>query len=101
MITTIKNELLSHIEDYNNEDKNHFTMFNEDYYIIGYYQAEDWLKKHDLGTFEAIRICNEYEEENFGEIQTTFDNAETLVNHLVYWYGQDICNELEIPFDRD
>jgi len=101
MITTIKNELLSHIEDYNNEDKNHFTMFNEDYHIIGYYQAEDWLKKHDLGTFEAIRICNEYEEENFGEIQTTFDNAETLVNHLVYWYGQDICNELEIPFDRD
>lgn len=85
MITTIKNELLSHIEDYNNEDKNHFTMFNEDYYIIGYFQAEDWLKKHDLGTFEAIRICNEYEEENFGEIQTTFDNAETLVNHLVYW----------------
>ena len=101
MITTIKNELLSHIEDYNNEDKNHFTMFNEDYYIIGYYQAEDWLKKHDLGTFEAIRICNEYEEENFGEIQTTFDNAETLVNHLVYWYGQELCNELEIPFDRD
>tara|TARA_R100001443_G_C3286741_1_gene161783 strand:+ start:136 stop:441 length:306 start_codon:yes stop_codon:yes gene_type:complete len=101
MITTIKNELLSHIEDYNNEDKNHFTMFNEDYYIIGYFQAEDWLKKHDLGTFEAIRICNEYEEENFGEIQTTFDNAETLVNHLVYWYGQDICNELEIPFERE
>lgn len=100
MKTTIKKELFSHIEDYKNEDQNHFTMFNEDYYIIGYYRAEKWLKKHDLGVFEAIRICNEFEEENFGEIQTTFDNAETLVNHLVYWYGQELCIELEIPFER-
>jgi len=75
-------------------------MFNEDYYIIGYCKADNWLTKHGLNVFEAIRICNDYEQEHFGEIQTTFDNAEKLVNHLVYWYGQDLCNELDLPFDR-
>ena len=78
---------------------NHFNMFNEDYYIIGYYQAEQWLKEHNLSVFESINICREYEEEHFGESTTKFDNAEKLVNHLAYWYGQDLCNELEIPFD--
>ena len=101
MKNTIKTELLQYIEDCKQDFDiiNHFNMFNEDYYIIGYYNAEQWLKKHDLNTFEAIGICNEYEQQNFGEIQTTFDNAEKLVNHLVYWYGQDLCSELEIPFD--
>ena len=26
----------------------HQQAFNEDYYIIGYHQAEQWLKKHDV-----------------------------------------------------
>lgn len=101
MKQSIKTELKEHINNYNKEDRNHFTMFNEDYYLIGYYNCEQWLKKHNLNTFEAINICNDYELDNFGEIQTQFDNAEKLVNHLVYWYGQDICNELELPFDRE
>ena len=96
MNNTIREELISHINDYTEDDRNHFTMFNEDYYIIGYHKAEQWLKKHNLNTFEAIRICNDYEIEHFGEIQTQFDNAEKLVNHLVYWYGQDLCNELNL-----
>jgi len=98
---SIKEELIQHINDFNKEDRNHYTMFNEDYYLIGYYNCEQWLKKHNLNTFDAISICNDYEKENFGEIQTQFDNAETLVNNLVYWFGQDICNELEISFDRE
>ena len=101
MKQSIKSELTQHINQYNKHDQNHFTMFNEDYYIIGYYNAEQWLKKHNLDVFEAISICNQYEEENFGEIQTQFDNAETLVNNLVYWFGHDICIELELPFDRE
>ena len=45
---TIKTELKNYIEeninnyDFNNEDL-HFHLFNEDYYIIGYYKAEQWL----------------------------------------------------------
>jgi hypothetical protein len=92
----LRTHLLDTIEDLWSTDEIHFHAFNEDYYIIGYYQAKEWLKKHDLDTFEAIGICNDFEMEHFGEIQTSFDNAEKLVNHLVYWYGLELCNELEL-----
>lgn len=101
MKNSVRQELLEHINDTPKEEQNHFTLFNEDYYIIGYYNAEQWLKLHNIGELEGVRICNDYEKENFGEIQTTFDNTEKLVNHLVYWFGQDLCNELNIPFDRE
>lgn len=104
MKQTIKNELREYLNDFISENNDvkwahpdndlHFHAFNEDYYIVGYYQAEKWLKDHGLSTFEAIRICNDFEMEHFGEIQNSFDNAEKLVNHLVYWYGLEICNEL-------
>lgn len=97
MKNSIKEELTAHINDFSQEEQNHFNMFNSDYYIVGYHNAEQWLKRHDLGVFEAIEICNNYENENYGEIQTQFANAERLVNNLVYWYGYDLCNELEIP----
>lgn len=82
--------------DYLRKDKYdiHQEIFNQDYYIIGYYQAEQWLNEHNISVFEAIKICNDYEDNNFGEIQTKFDNAEKLVNHLIYWYGQEILEEL-------
>ena len=35
----------------------HHKAFNQDYYIIGYYQAEEWLKEHGLSTFEAIEFA--------------------------------------------
>ena len=100
MKNSIREELTEHlnetIENIGSNEEIHFHAFNEDYYIIGYYQAEQWLKKHGLEVFEAIGICQEFEKEHFGELQTTYDNAETLVNHLVYWYGLELCNELEL-----
>lgn len=100
MKQSIKTELTEHlnetIEHLGSSKEIHFHAFNEDYYITGYYQAEQWLKQHDLSIFEAILICNEFEEDNFGEIQSTYDNAEKLVNNLVYWYGYEICNELQL-----
>jgi hypothetical protein len=100
MRNTIREELTEHlnetIDDIGLVDEIHFHAFNEDYYIIGYYQAEQWLKKHGLEVFEATGICQEFEKEHFGELQTTYNNAETLVNHLVYWYGLELCNELEL-----
>ena len=101
MNQSIKAELIEHINEFDGESKNHFTMFNEDYYIIGYYQAQQWLKRHNIGELEAVAICNEYELDHFGEVQSTFEDAEKLVNHLVYWFGQDLCTELEIPFDHE
>ena len=100
MKKSIRTELTEHLNDtikyLDSSEEIHYHAFNEDYYIIGYYQSEQWLKKHDLNTFEAIAICQEFEKEHLGDIFNCFDNSETLVNHLVYWYGLEICNELEL-----
>ena len=72
----------------------HHELFNEDYYIIGYYQAEQWLEKHGLSAFAAISEVQEYEEFNFGE-KNVYDNAEKLVNMLVYIYGEQFLYEHE------
>lgn len=45
----------------------HHELFNQDYYIIGYYQAEQWLKEHNISAWEGMSICQEYEIDNFGE----------------------------------
>ncbi len=77
------------------QDDWHFHLFNEDYYVIGYYQAEQWLKKHDLSAFEAIGDCMEYEKYNFGEVSKVYDNAETTVNMYVYIQGEDLLADAD------
>ena len=97
MKDSIKTELLEHINESQNDGlTTHDEMFNENYYIIGYYKSSQWLKEHELGELEAVNICKDFEREHFGEIQTDFDNTEQLVNHLVYWYGLELCMELNI-----
>ena len=80
---SVRAELLEHISEFEGASCNHFTMFNADYYIIGYHRAEEWLKGHNIGELEAVAICNEYERDHFGEVHTTFEDAEKLVNNLV------------------
>ena len=101
---SIKIELTEHIEEYINSNDTkgidlgdlHNSIFNEDYYIIGYYNAEQWLKRHNIGIFEGIKFCQEYEEQNFGEFRQ-YDNAEQLVNMITYIIGEElIYNNPEI-----
>tara|TARA_R110000744_G_scaffold380423_1_gene501165 strand:+ start:208 stop:513 length:306 start_codon:yes stop_codon:yes gene_type:complete len=101
MKQSIRTELTNYINDCKNEgrDITHFNLFNEDYYLIGYHSCSEWLKTHEIDVFEGIDICRENEIEHFGEFNTRIDNSETLVNQLVYWFGQELCNELEIPND--
>ena len=78
----------------------HHKIYNEDYFIIGYYQAEQWLIDEGRNfTFEVLGFCLEQEKEMFGEINTMYDNAETLVNNYAYWLGyhcvQNRIQELE------
>lgn len=74
----------------------HHHAFNEDYYIIGYYQAEQWLKKHNVSVFEAINFVQDYEREMFGaDAVRGYDNAESLVNMLVYIVGEEITQEID------
>ncbi|MCB0448432.1 MAG: hypothetical protein KDD03_13175 [Gelidibacter sp.] len=102
MKNSIKTELAQHILDLindgvlknSNKDDWHFLAFNEDYYMIGYYECSEWLKKHGIGEFEAAGICTQYEIDNFGESTTVYDNSEKAVNMLAYIYGEELLGEI-------
>jgi hypothetical protein len=103
MRNTIKEELTAYILDLvndgiltmENKDEWHFHAFNEDYYMIGYYQCGEWLKRHGMGEFEAADICVQYEKDNFGEVGKAYDNSETVVNMLVFIYGEELIYSME------
>jgi hypothetical protein len=94
-------ELASHILDRINDgvvtddnmDELHFHCFNEDYYIIGDYNAEQWIKEHFDSTFDAINTVKEYEVDNFGEMNTGI-NSESIANMLAYIKGEELISEL-------
>lgn len=100
-IESVKNELLEYgkdnYKDHNFEDENelHYSLFNEDYYLIGYYNTSQWLKKHNIEQLNAVSFVQDYERDNFGDDSVRiYDNTETLVNMLVYIIGEEIVNEL-------
>ena len=69
----------------------HHYLINEDYFIIGYYQARKWLEKESV--FEAIEKIKEYEQFNFGEVTTDFSDEEKTANMLAYVLADEILNE--------
>jgi len=79
-----------------NIDDLHHDIFNTDYYIIGRYEAKKWLGDQVFNIIETIR---EYEEFNFGEVNTDFSEPEKVVNMYVYIIGEEIVadyrNQLE------
>jgi len=66
----------------------HHYLLNEDYFIIGYYQAEQWLKKDSI--FNAIEIIKNYENDNFGQVSTNLSSSENVANMLAYILGEEI-----------
>jgi len=79
----------------------HHEVFNTDYFIIGYYQADQWIQKNFNSTFEAIGIVREYEVENFGEMNTDI-NSEKIANMLSYICGEIVLyNELDSFYDLE
>ena len=85
----IKNESY----DSNNRYDLHDQLFNEDYYIIGYWNAEQWLIKHDVDAFEVIHYVKAIEERHFGKM-TTDMNSEAIANSFVYWYAMEVIDEI-------
>ena len=75
------------LNDSDFRDDLHHHAFNSDYYIIGTYQAKQWLGAE---TFDVIGIIKEYEESNFGEITTDLSEPESVVNMYAYIVGEDI-----------
>ena len=56
------------------KDDLHHEAFNTDYYIIGTYQAKQWLG--DMA-FNVINHVKEYEQENFGEVVHSVGDKDT------------------------
>ena len=78
------------LEDNNFLEDIHHHAFNTDYYIIGTYQAKQWLGDH---AFYAIQVIKDYEESGFGEVRTDLSDPERVVNMYAYIVGEVIVWE--------
>ena len=72
----------------------HNEIFNTDYYIIGYYQAEQWLIKN-TGVFNGIGIVQDYEKDNFGEVTSDLSSSENVCNMVVYIAAEEVLQQSE------
>jgi ribosome-associated toxin RatA of RatAB toxin-antitoxin module len=106
--TTIEEGVLRHavnglyqiVNDMRNEDTFniwdlHNKLFNEDYFIIGYYNASEWIKAHKLDVFDIISQVQQYEKYYFNETRTEV-NSEAMVNMYAYIRGEELLNSLEL-----
>jgi len=84
-------EVLSEIDNF---EELHNEIFNTDYFIIGYYQAEEWLK-NNIGVFNAIGIIKDYEMDQFGELYTDISSSEKVVNMFVYIIGEEVIYDMD------
>ena len=73
-----------------NIDDLHHHAFNTDYFIIGTYQAKQWLGDR---VFDVIETIREYEDFHFGEVNTDFSSPEGVVNMYAYIIGEEIVQE--------
>lgn len=83
---------IAHHKDIRHEETYdlHNIIFNESYYIVGYYQAQQWIGSD---AFRMIGDIQEAEKNAFGENHAKLDNAEVVANHWAYWQGHDIIGE--------
>tara|TARA_R100000664_G_C2710057_1_gene107204 strand:- start:430 stop:777 length:348 start_codon:yes stop_codon:yes gene_type:complete len=96
--TEITEYAMERIEDAYNYDPSsiedihdlHHELFNSDYYIIGRYQAKQWLGED---TFDCIATVRDYEHDNFGELLTDISEPEHVVNMYTYIIGEEILGE--------
>lgn len=70
----------------------HNEIFNSDYFIVGYYESEQWLIKN-VGIFNAIEEIKQYEQDNFGEVNTDLSSSEHVCNMYVYIKGEEILSK--------
>jgi hypothetical protein len=80
----------------------HHELFNTEYFIIGYYNAEKWLTEN-VGIFKAIDQIQNYEKMNFGQINTDLANSERVANMYAYIKGEEIlsnCEHLQSCWDN-
>lgn len=93
----IKETLLDNLDVYEDIDSYTFedvfnNLFNSDYYIIGYREAEDALKEY--GIFKALEEVQEFDVENFGEWDTDYTDPEKVANMLEYIHASEYMQDM-------
>ena len=93
-------ERVEEIYDYDKDKLNdigdlHHEIFNQDYYIVGYYQARVWMGDN---AFDCIGAVQEYEQGNFGEVHTDLSCPEKVANMYAYIIGEEILNDVVQEF---
>jgi hypothetical protein len=80
-------EMIEYIENYGLEDMYLCdianNLYNNDYYIIGIYQAKEWLKKYFDDMLEVIEYWKEETGEPYGEMITDVEKMVTLMAYTV------------------
>ena len=91
----LKDYSTDHINDYEGipVSELHNELFNTDFYFIYTDEAKKWLNK--VGVFEAIECVKEYEQDNFGEVNTDFSDPCKVANMYVYIKGEEILYSLD------
>lgn len=80
--------ILEMLEDYEGYTCDfHNEAFNTNYYTDDTENAIDNLE--ELGVFDAIQTVKEYEQDNFGVINTDFSNPCDILNMLWYIVGEE------------
>lgn len=72
----------------------HHNLYNLDYFVIGYYNAEKFLERSG-GIFKCIHQVKNYELDMFGECNTDLSNSEQVANILAYIEGELVLFECE------
>ena len=73
----------------------HHEIFNTEYYIIGRYQAKQWLGSD---AFDCIYEIQEYENDHFGQVTTDLSDPEKVVNMYAYVIGYEILEDVVSDF---
>lgn len=76
----------------------HHHLYNEGYFIVGSYKAEQFLNKY--GAFKAIGEVQQYEKDNFGEVATDLSSPEKVANMLAYIVGGELLNSCPTVLDK-
>jgi len=78
-----------------NIDDLHYHVFRADYFIIGRHRAVEWLGDQ---VFNVINIIKDYENKNFGKVETDLSSPENVVNMYVSIIGEQVVYDNENSF---
>lgn len=70
----------------------HDSIFNEEYYFCYTDEAKNELENCEV--FDIIGMIVEYEQDNFGEVNTDFSNPCQVGNMLWYIVGEEVLNNV-------